>query len=89
MRYERDILGCSLERWQCVSSPADLDAWLDEDPAHRSGELGFFLQLARATGLDRIGRSHDRFISCGGVDLPRRTAVQGRGRPARRGAHYR
>lgn len=77
--YERDILGCSLERWQCVSSPADLDAWLDEDPAHRSGELGFFLQLARATGLDRIGRSHDRFISCGGVDLPRRTAVQGRG----------
>ena len=75
--YEQRILGCTLDRWLAVRSRADLDAWLDEHADHQNSELGFFIQLARSVGLDRIGRAHDQFISSGGVDMPNQTEVQG------------
>ncbi len=68
--YENQVLGCSLERWQAVETWDQLQAWLDEDAAHRDGELGFFLRLAQTTGMDRIGHGVDRFISAGGPELP-------------------
>lgn len=77
--YERRILGCSLERWRAVQTSADLDGWLAEHASHQSSELGFFIQLARSVGLDRMGRGHDCFISSGGVDMPNQTNVQGDG----------
>ncbi|MDR3629082.1 MAG: nickel-dependent hydrogenase large subunit [Desulfocapsaceae bacterium] len=67
--YEREILGCSLERWAEVTSLADLDTWLEEKPDHTQGDLGFFIRCARMTGLDRIGGGHGNFISTGLKDL--------------------
>ncbi|WP_246804853.1 nickel-dependent hydrogenase large subunit [Desulfosarcina cetonica] len=68
--YERQVLGCPIERWQDVTTWDELDHWLTEAPAHRDSELGLFIRLARAAGLDHAGLSHDRFISAGGPLLP-------------------
>ena len=74
--YERRILGCSVERWREVQSAGELDAWLDEKPAHRDGALGFFLRFARSVGLDRSGAGHGNFISFGSLDIPEHTGIQ-------------
>lgn len=76
--YETRVLGCSLERWSAVKSKRELEIWLDERPAHAQSDLGFFIRFAQAAGLDRLGRGHDRFISCGGPPLPAGTDVKGR-----------
>ncbi|MDE3166080.1 MAG: nickel-dependent hydrogenase large subunit, partial [Acidobacteriota bacterium] len=74
--YERRVLGCRVERWAAVRSAADLEEWLEENEAHRNGDLGFFLRFGRAIGLDRIGRGAGSFLSVGSLDLPRGTAVR-------------
>jgi uptake hydrogenase large subunit len=68
--YEKRVLGCSIDRWQAVSSREALMAWLDADAAHAESEMGFFVRMGLAAGLDRIGRAHDRFISGGGPEIP-------------------
>ena len=68
--YERQILGCSLQRWQAVDSAGGLEAWLDECAAHQESDLGFYLRLARQLGLDQIGRGCGNFISFGALDHP-------------------
>ena len=68
--YEKQVLGCSLERWQAVQTWDDLQAWLDEDALHQNSELGFFLKIGQSTGMDRLGRGPDCFISAGGPDVP-------------------
>jgi Ni,Fe-hydrogenase I large subunit len=73
--YERRILGCALERWTAVDSIKELNTWLHESRAHQESDLGFFLRFAVKAGLDRIGRGHEIFISCGGPDLPKETQV--------------
>jgi len=73
--YESDVLGCSLERIASLRCAGDLDAWLDEEPAHRDSELGFYVRFARATGLDGIGRGHGELISYGSLDIPEGSAV--------------
>ncbi len=75
--YEKRVLGCTLERWNHVKSPEDLDAWLDEDRAHQEGELGFFVQFSREAGLQHLGRGHGNFISFGALEMPRQTSVAG------------
>ncbi len=71
--YEKQILGCAIERWSAVGSLPELDKWLEEDDAHRKGDLGFFIQCARRIGLDKIGKSHPNFISAGLPQLPVKT----------------
>lgn len=77
--YEEQVLGCALERWRQVHSWSQAQAWLEESPAHKVSELGFFMRFGLAAGLDRLGRGHDRFISAGGPDLPVKTQVKGLG----------
>ncbi len=67
--YEQRVLGCPIERWLEVGSLADLDRWLAESPEHRGSDLGFYLEYARALGLDRLGRGHGNFLCYGGFDL--------------------
>jgi hydrogenase large subunit len=74
--YEHRILGCTIERWLEVQSGVELDAWLEECDAHRGSDLGFFIQYARAIGLDRVGRGTGAFISFGSLDLPSDTQVR-------------
>jgi Ni,Fe-hydrogenase I large subunit len=68
--YEKRVLGCNLDRWRAVKTWDQLQGWLDEKPAHRNSELGFFIRFCRSAGLDSLGCGHDRFISAGGVDQP-------------------
>jgi uptake hydrogenase large subunit len=68
--YERQILGCSIERWSAITTERELDAWLDENESHRNGDLGFFIQCARHLGLEGIGGSYKNFISVGLLDVP-------------------
>ncbi len=75
--YERYILGCSVGRFQEVTSEAELDDWLYESKSHQESELGFFLRFAKEAGLDKIGQGTNRFLSYGNFTLPLETAVQG------------
>jgi hydrogenase large subunit len=77
--YERSILGCSIDRWQAITSGADLDAWLLESPAHRDSEVGFFLRFCREAGLHTFGKGSNRFLSYGNYPLPLETQVEGKG----------
>lgn len=66
--YEDRVLGCSLERWLAVDSPAALEEWLQEKEAHRAGEIGFFLQCARALNLDQLGKGPGNFLCSAGME---------------------
>lgn len=68
--YERQILGCSLDRWREVTSAAKLDSWLEERSEHATGDIGTLLRLCRAVGADSWGGGHETYISFGGFDLP-------------------
>ena len=68
--YESKILGCGLERWTAVKSKSDIDAWLEENDAHRNSELGFFIQYAESINLDKIGGGHNNFIGYNGFQIP-------------------
>jgi hydrogenase large subunit len=63
--YERQVLGCSLERWFAVQTKADLVSWLKESETHLNSDLGFYIRFATKTGLHRIGKGHGNFISVG------------------------
>jgi uptake hydrogenase large subunit len=77
--YERRILGCSIERFSEVRSLADLDAWLDEAPAHRDGDLGFLIRCMRSMRLDRVGAGYGNFMTFGSLQMPEDTAVRAPG----------
>jgi Ni,Fe-hydrogenase I large subunit len=78
--YERQVLGCSLERWHAVQTKADLLSWLKESETHLKGDLGYYIRFATRIGLHRIGRGHANFISFGmpgiGPNLEGRTVEQ-------------
>jgi hydrogenase large subunit len=73
--YEETVLGCSLERWQAVTSAADLATWLVENDAQRDGDVGFLLRFSAQAGLLALGSGHGNFISCGSLDIPAGSAV--------------
>ena len=75
--YERDILGCSVDRWLEISTEAELDLWLDENSSHRNSEVGFFIRFAREAGLESIGHGPKHFLSYGNLNLPEDTAIIG------------
>lgn len=74
--YEAEFLGCKIERWQSIHTRKDLDDWLDEAPSHAEKEVGFFLRFAREAGLDAIGGGYGHFLTFGGFDLPKASAVK-------------
>lgn len=77
--YELRVLGCTLDRWQEVTSEARLESWLEESEAHRESEVGFLLRYGRSIGLDTIGVGTGTFLSYGTLELPQGTAVKGFG----------
>ena len=40
-----------IERWQQIESEQDLQAWMNEDVAHRDSDLGFFIRMAHLLRL--------------------------------------
>jgi hydrogenase large subunit len=76
--YEKQILGCSLQRWQEVQSAQDLEGWLQESSAHQESDLGFLLRFAREAGLDSLGQGPESYLSFGGFPLPGHTEAKGR-----------
>ena len=67
--YEKKILGCSIDRWLEVKNQADLDDWLNENEKQYTSDIGFFIRFGREIGLDRVGQSHDNFVSFGQLDI--------------------
>lgn len=55
--YEQQILGCSINRWLQIQSPAQLDTWLEEKN-HAESTLGFLIRCGRKFGLDTLGIGH-------------------------------
>ncbi|MBF0111650.1 MAG: nickel-dependent hydrogenase large subunit [Desulfamplus sp.] len=74
--YEKRILGCSLDRWNSITSVKKLLRWLDESQRQKESEVGFFLRFCMATGIDKIGKGVENFISFGNLLLPESTTVQ-------------
>lgn len=75
--YERQVLGCKIERWQEVTSEASLDSWLDEADSHTMSEVGFLIRYGRAIGLEKLGVGPGTYLSYGTLDLPVGTTVSG------------
>lgn len=73
--YESRFLGCSIEKWQQVSSLKDLDKWLEERPEHFNSEVGFFLRFALKAGLDKLGAGTENYISYGNFPFPENSVV--------------
>ena len=74
--YEDRVLGCPLSQWRQIESWDALLVWLDQSPAYRDSDLGFFIRYGLDLGLDTLGRGHDTFISYGGPDVPNRQRVR-------------
>lgn len=79
--YERQILGCRLERWMAVKSASDLDLWLEESDSHRQSEIGLYVRYGRSIGLEAIGSGHGNFVSFGNADLNWADKASGPGAP--------
>jgi len=58
-------LGCSLERYEQIKSYDDFMAWLEESPAHRDSDLGFYWRMGLDVGLQHYGSGVNKFISWG------------------------
>ena len=58
-------LGCSMERYEQITSHAQWLAWLDERPEHANSDLGLYWRMGKDMGLDTYGRGHARFMSWG------------------------
>ncbi|MEJ2040716.1 MAG: nickel-dependent hydrogenase large subunit, partial [Desulfosarcinaceae bacterium] len=63
--YEKQILGCSLDRWERLQNADDLDQWLEEDEQQEQSEIGLLIRFCRLHGLDRVGRGYGNYISFG------------------------
>lgn len=63
--YEKQVLGCSLEKWSQLQNADDLASWLEENEQQRESEIGFFIRFCRQHGLDRIGGGYSNYISFG------------------------
>ena len=68
--YEKQILGCSIERWKEVNSSRAFEEWLEERREHRESDLGFYSLFSRSIGLERTGKGVENFLSFGSLDLP-------------------
>ncbi|QTA83936.1 Nickel-dependent hydrogenase [Desulfonema limicola] len=77
--YEKQILGCTIERWLQVESVHDLDTWLEEKDSHRQSDLGFYIRYAKEIGLDKIGKGCQNFISYGAYEVPGNSDVKAHG----------
>ena len=67
--YETQILGCSIEKWLQIKTPAQLDKWL-ENENHAKSDLGFLIRCGKEFGLDTIGIGHDAYLAVPEHGLP-------------------
>lgn len=88
--YERQVLGCSLERWHAVKTKADLFSWLKESETHLNSDLGYYIRFATKAGLHQIGKGHGNFISFGipGVELEPEGRIKDGSNPLAAGGFY-
>ncbi|MBX3206577.1 MAG: nickel-dependent hydrogenase large subunit [Labilithrix sp.] len=62
---ESHWLGCTLDRYEQIQSYDDFLAWLDESPAHRDSDLGFYWRMGLDIGLDAFGGGCGKYVSWG------------------------
>lgn len=68
--YERQVLGCSIERWEEVRNATELETWLEECDSQRNSEIGFYIRFSHEAGLFNMGKGHGNFLSFGSQDAP-------------------
>jgi hydrogenase large subunit len=73
--YENQVLGCSVERFNEISTKQELDAWLGSSQSHSESDMGFLIRFGRSIGLDAIGKSYDTFLSYGAFDIPESSCI--------------
>ena len=66
---EKRFLGCPLSEWLDIDGFDKLLQW-QEKGSHNESDLGLFLTMCLESGLDRIGRGPNRYMSYGAYDLP-------------------
>lgn len=68
--YEKQVLGCSVERFNEITTGQELDEWLSASADHSESDMGFLIRFGRSIGLDAIGGSYGNFLSYGAFDIP-------------------
>ncbi len=58
-------LGCSLERYEEITSYDDFMSWLNENPKHANSDLGLYWHMGLDVGLDKYGGGVGRYVSWG------------------------
>jgi hypothetical protein len=48
------FLGCSMERYEEITTYDQLMAWLDERPEHANSDLGMFIRMSLDIGLENM-----------------------------------
>src|SRR4030043_884576 len=66
---EETLLGCEIDEWLENKSMDDIDKWLKES-RHQDSDIGTYVMCGKNSGLDKIGRGPDRFLSYGAYELP-------------------
>ncbi len=68
--FESDLVGCSLDKWQGITTAAELFDWLDESPDHANSAIGLFIRFSRDIGLHEVGTGSENMICYGGYHDP-------------------
>mgnify|MGYP001033080421 CR=1 FL=1 len=75
--YERAILGCTIERWNEITTYDQLQDWITENDSQHGSELGFLLRFLEDCQIGSLGRSPGNFLSFGSFPLPTVEGVKG------------
>jgi len=67
--FEDTAVGMDLDAWLAIDSVAAFEHWLASADGSASA-LGLLTRFCRATGIDRMGRGVDAFISAGAYHVP-------------------
>jgi len=62
---EKQLLGCSIDRWLANETWEDVLAWVEENESQRESDLGFFIRYALDIGLDGYGAGWGNYLAAG------------------------
>lgn len=74
-------LGCTIERYEQIKTYDDFMVWLDESPAHKNSDLGFYWRMGQDIGLDTYGKGAGKYVTWGYLpheDKYQRPTIEGR-----------
>ncbi|MDR1806950.1 MAG: nickel-dependent hydrogenase large subunit [Propionibacteriaceae bacterium] len=67
---EKQLLGCSIDRWLANETWDDVVAWVNEAKAQFDSDLGLWIRYALDIGLDHLGVGPGAFLAVGAFPDP-------------------